>query len=416
VNQQQHQSILALCQRAKHIGVYSFILLLPISIAFMQFGLGLLFLAYAVEAVLTKKLPRLATPINRPLLAYLAITLITTLIAADLVTGLDALQRIPLKLAPFYLVFVYLEDTTRIKKLTAVLVLAATLAASYGVVQHYLEVDLFRMTKPVTFLKHVNNDLKAPVRVPGFSSYMTFSGQLAMAIPLIAALFLTIKSALKKGFLGIAMLLNCSALLWTYTRSSWIALICALSVFGYIRFKRFSVMILLLLGAFLFFSIQPDTLDRTLSMFRAQENLERLYTWESTLRIIKDHPLTGIGKGNYSKLIGRYREERYPNFEFTSSAHAHNNILQAAVDGGIFSLLAYLWLWWAMFRESARTYQHIPETDVALKTIALGLFCALIAFFVQGFFEHNFGDSETVMTMWVIAALSFKLRTLLMIE
>jgi len=310
---------------------------------------------------------------------------------------------------------VYLEDTTQIKKLMTVLVLAATLAASYGVLQHYLEVDLFRMSKPVTFLKHVNNDLKAPVRVPGFSSYMTFSGQLAMAIPLIAGLFLAASTKLRKGLLLIAMLLTCSALLWTYTRSSWIAVVCALTVFGYIRFKRFSVIILLLLGAFLFFSIQPDTLDRTLSMFRAKENLERLYTWESTLHIIKDHPLIGIGKGNYSKLIGRYREERYPNFEFTSSAHAHNNILQAAVDGGIFSLLVYLWLWGVMFRESARAYRHVPETNAALKTIALGLFCALVAFFVQGFFEHNFGDSETVMMMWVIAALSFKLRTLLMI-
>jgi hypothetical protein len=46
------------------------------------------------------------------------------------------------------------------------------------------------------------------------------------------------------------------------------------------------------------------------------------------------------------------------------------------------------------------------------KWLALGFFGAIIAFFIQGFFDYNFGDSESAMMMWLIVALSLKLQAL----
>jgi len=172
-------------------------------------------------------------------------------------------------------------------------------------------------------------------------------------------------------------------------------------------------MFLLGLLPLLLIGLQPDIRDRVVSIFYADENLERLYTWESTLRIIRDYPLTGIGKTNFSKFILTYREPYYPSFDFTSRAHAHNNILQVMVTGGIFTLLAFLRLWGVIFREMDRTYRQLPEQSAVFKRLSLGLLCAMVAFFVQGFFEHNFGDSESVMMMWCIVALSLKLPKLI---
>ena len=72
-----------------------------------------------------------------------------------------------------------------------------------------------------------------------------------------------------------------------------------------------------------------------------------------------------------------------------------------------------MWLWGAIFVHMYRTCRHIPEDHVADKWLALGFFGAQIAFFVQGFFEHNFGDSESAMMLWVYVAFGLKLQDLL---
>jgi O-antigen ligase len=389
------------------LSLHGFLLFLAGSIAFAQICLSLLFLTYIVEAVITKQffIPR--TPVNQPIIGYAGVLLITTMFSPDVLTSIRGLKGL-LTIGVFYLFYLSIQDFRQLKKFTMLLVLYVTLAALYGIVQHYLEVDLFRLSKPISLLKHVDNDLKAPIRIPGFSSYMTFSGHLAMTLPIICAYFLWVKKRIKKGLLAISIILTCVALLWTYTRSAWIGAVCAVTLLGYLRGKKFSFFFFLLFVFLAVFVFQPAIFDRSLSVFSTKENMERLYTWESTLNMIKDHPLTGIGKGNYSKFAPDYRSKY--NFDFSSRAHAHNNLLQAAVEGGIPSLLCFLWLWGVIFRSMYRTYQQISENNTILKLLSLGFLGSITAFFVQGFFENNFGDSETVMMMWLITAFALKIR------
>jgi len=403
--------------QASAVGLHGFILFVPSSIAFSQICLGLFALSYLIEASLKKQFRIPHTPLNRPLLAYLAVRLITTMISTNVSTGIKEVSDF-LVVSVFFLYYLYIKDVSLLKKLAVLLALYVTLAASYGVLQHFWEVDVFRLSRPISFLKHVNDDLTAPVRVPGFLMYMTFSGQLAMTIPIIFALFLSVKSVFKRLLCAISLILILLALLWTYTRSAWIGVICALILFGYVKGKKtFIVLLLLGISIVSLTILQPEILDRSLvdrslSVFSAKENLERVYTWKSTLYIIRDHPLIGIGKGNYPKLAREYRHKRYPDFEFSSYAHAHNNILQVTVTGGIPMLLCFLWLWGVIFKEVYRTYQQVPKESTVLKMLSLGFLGTIIAFFVQGFFEHNFGDIESVMMMWLIVALSLKLQQL----
>jgi O-antigen ligase len=415
-HQWYHPSVLL--GQARAIGFHGFVLFLPYSVAFSQICLSLFALTYIVEALLKKHFPIPWTPLNYPLLAYCAIRLISAMInSPSLSTGKKELEDF-VGFAVFFLCYMYIQKVSQVKKLSGLLIFYVTLAASYGVLQHFWEVDVFRLARPISFLKHVNDDLTAPVRISGFLSYMTFSGHLAMTIPIIYLLLFSVKSLYKKGLLAISLFLTSLALLWTYTRSAWIATVCAFTLFGYLKGKK-TFIILLLLGIFLvsLTIIQPDffdrsLIDRSLSVFSAKENLERMYTWESTLYMIHNHPLTGIGKGNYSELAREYRQKMYPGFEFSSYAHAHNNILQVAVTAGIPALLCFLWLWGVLFKEMYRTYRQIPQESSVLKHLSLGFLGAIIAFFIQGFFEHNFGDIESAMMLWFIVALALKLQHL----
>jgi len=400
-----------LLEQARTIGLYGFILFLPCSIAFSQICLSLFALTYLIEALLKKQIQIPRTPLNYPLLAYCGLRLMRALMSsAPILTSRKEIEDF-VGFAVFFLCYMYIQEVSQVKKMSGLLIFYVTLATLYGVSQHFWEIDVFRLAKPISFLKHVNDDLNAPVRVSGFLSYMTFSGQLAMTIPIIFAFFLSVKTVSKKLLCALSLILTVLTLLWTYTRSAWIGTICALVLFGYVKGKK-TFIVLLLLGIFLISLtvLQPEILDLSLSMFRDKDE-ERVLTWISTLFMIKDHPLIGIGKGNYSKLARVYREERYPDYKFSSYAHAHNNILQVAVTAGIPTLLCFLWLWGVIFKETYRTYQQISK-NTTLKILSLGFLGAGVAFFVQGFFEHNFGDMESAMMLWFIMALAFKLRHL----
>ncbi|MBD3307393.1 hypothetical protein GF339_13225 [candidate division KSB3 bacterium] len=397
----------AALQPIKTWSLHGFLLFLPASIAFAQICLSLLALTYLAEALTTRTLAIPRTPINRPLLSYLLVTLVATLFSTDVLTSVGELKGL-LMIGVFYLVYLSITDLRQLRRLTALLIVYVTLAALYGILQHYLEVDLFRLSRPISFLKHVDDDLTAPVRVSGFLSYMTFSGHLAMTLPILCAYGLTLNQQRHKLLTALAGILIGLALLWTYTRSGWLGAACGLTVLVlYPRRKHWTILLLLLCLLLIVIGVQPKLLDRSLSVFSAKENLERLYTWDSTLVMILDYPLTGIGKGNYSTLAPSYRTGY--DLDFSSRAHAHNNILQVAVEGGIPSLLCFLWLWGVIFRTQYQTFRRLPDTDTTLKPLSLGFLGATVAFFIQGFFEHNFGDSEAVMMLWLIIALSFKL-------
>jgi len=55
----------------------------------------------------------------------------------------------------------------------------------------------------------------------------------------------------------------------------------------------------------------------------------RLNYWRDTLRIIKSHPLTGVGPGNFNLITSHY---------------AHNSYLQIWAKMGILGIISILWL------------------------------------------------------------------------
>lgn len=443
----EHTQIFSLC------GV---LLFLPVSIAFTDICLAILFLTYLAEIIRTKHIAWPPNPFTRPFLVYGLITLISTIFSVNRGKSVYNLTNLN-DLAVFFLFYLALQNTQRIKKGSTLLLVSVTIAASYGILQHYIEVDLFRLTQPIGLLKHLHNDLSAPLRISGFSSYMTFGGQLGMAVPIIFAFVSGIKNRFSRGLWGLALLICSLALLWTYTRSAWLGAVGAILVIGTLQHKRKflidALCFLLLVGggiAFLSFTqgLSPEQsfqaqqakssstgqaeqtdqpklpargqssssnsqkiLERIASIFRTKDNQERLYTWLSSLAMIRDHPLTGIGHGNYSAECWNYRTP-YKDFNFSSDAHAHNNILQVTVISGIPALCCFLWIWWIVFRSTYRSFRLIPTQFPREKALALGIFGATIAFFIQGFFEHNFGDSEVVTMLWALVAFSMRLQEL----
>ena len=442
MNASRHTWLLTNAANLRAASAMGAFLFLPLSIAATGICLALLVCALLLEIMATGQWPPLAdTALKRALLAFVAVTLLLTPFAVNLRQSLFGLFNLA-DMAVFFPLYLACEDRAALKRMLSFFMAGVMMVAVYGVMQHYLEVDIFRLSRPFSFLKHLNDDLTAPVRVSGFSSYMTLAGQLSMAIPFMAAALLAQRERAKKiGWLA-AMLLGSVVLMWTFTRSAWLGAMLGIIVVGTLRLgKKFLlpiVALLLLLAGSVFVQQQrqkereefveryqrqfagnaaptammppaaplqqasSELRDRLISMFSTKDNRERLYTWQSTLAMIADYPLAGIGHGNYSDLCPQYRAA-YP-ITFTSDAHAHNNVLQVAVVGGIPLFISFLWLWGAMFRATYQAYRRALKSDPTLQAVTLGVCGALVAFFTQGLFEYNWGDSEVVMLRWGLLA------------
>jgi O-antigen ligase len=400
------EQVLRWCENLAQFGLFSFVLFLPASIAFSQISLGFILLAYVVEAITTRRLRFMKSPLDLPILLFVLVTLVSTLFSVNVSKSLKVFLPSLFPLSVFYLVFYYLKDLKTIKKLITLLLIIATLNAVYGIAQHFWRIDWFRLSGHKNYLRPVNDLPGADIRIPGtFSISMTFAGQLIMVLSLIWSFILFDRSHKNKFPLIVSATCIFFALIWTYTRSAWLGFGVALLFLGYVKGRKslLKLTVGILICVLLIFLFQPSVLQRAESMFSFEQNMDRIYIWKSSLDMIKDHPITGIGQGNYNKLSREYQKS-YPFKDPPSHAHSHNDLIMITVDRGILGLLAFIWLWITIFKQTGVTLRQIPQDHYYLRALILGCLASFIAFFVEGFFENNFGDSEVAMMLWFLVA------------
>lgn len=191
-----------------------------------------------------------------------------------------------------------------------------------------------------------------------------------------------------------------AGLLFTFTRSSWIAAAAGLAVLCLLVDKR--LFIGLVVAAALTCALAWNTpyMNRFKDSFNLKggtSQMERVYMWKAAISIIKDHPLTGIGTGNLEKIYPKYKDPRAvePN-----AGHVHNNLLQIAVIDGIPGLAVFLWIfaafWLVLYRGVKKAVNPV------FKYILIAALSINVAFFVNGLFEYNFFSSQVALAFWYL--------------
>jgi O-antigen ligase len=148
----------------------------------------------------------------------------------------------------------------------------------------------------------------------------------------------------------------------------------------------------------LLFSFSPALRQRikALGHFKSYAISSRFHQWQSGLEMMLDHPLTGVGPGNYEVLYKQYKffEER------KTYSHAHSNIVQIGAETGILGLSMFFWMMVAAFIIIWSRVKQIKEPFFF--SLSLGALAAFLAFHFAGLFEYNFGDSEVQLLLWFI--------------
>jgi O-antigen ligase len=228
-------------------------------------------------------------------------------------------------------------------------------------------------------------------RVRGFyGSPNNLALYLGRLLPLAVTIAVWGKAGRRRWFYGVALLLMGGALMLTYSRGAWIVGVPASLLFlAAMRGRRtlavavgvlvvLAVIVLLVVGAGRLTSLL-DTSEGT-TFFRLQ-------LWRSSVAMIGDHPLLGVGLDNF---LYSYRSEYVlpTAWEEFDLSHPHNFVLDFWLRLGIAGLAAMVFLLGAFFKKSWGLYRHLPEGDVRL--LVLGLMAGMVNFVAHGLVDNAF--------------------------
>jgi len=183
-----------------------------------------------------------------------------------------------------------------------------------------------------------------------------------------------------------------TALLLTKSLGALISLFIGLTLYFYLEGrldkKKIIFLFAVLFIIFLVFASRVITQrQHTQPIF---STVMRLNYWRDTIRIIKSHPLTGVGPGNFNLITSRY---------------AHNSYLQIWAEMGILGIISILWLAIASIKASLKNLK-IEN----IKTVTAALISANIVFLSHNLLDFTFFLPEVSYLWWIILGLAITIN------
>jgi O-antigen ligase len=250
----------------------------------------------------------------------------------------------------------------------------------------------------------VNSGAVATERAQGsFADPVQLGFWLVLAISPVLVLAIVGRPLIRPLVLAAAGL-SIAALLLTLTRGAIIGFACSLVVLLlWTRFRRGAVVLLVLGGIFAALNFSAISRSRELSVVAtrlstvaqgAQTGGKRIQIWTTTPRIIADHPLLGVGAGNFKDVSLEYGlSEGGGAFE-----HAHNVALTIAAERGLGALAMLVWFLLAVGRTGFDTLRRSWSN---LYPYALGLCAALFGTLVESLVDYPPGQDAVMGTIMI---------------
>jgi O-antigen ligase len=208
---------------------------------------------------------------------------------------------------------------------------------------------------------------------------------IVMTFPLAMAFLLRTRNAVRKFIWGPILVLMAFGLLKTVSRAGFIALLVAVAVclweFGLKGRRPYLFVLTGIVALVLFFSSSGALGTRLSGIFNPQDNLGSAYgsadarrkLLRLSLEVTAEHPLLGVGPGNFQVLTGFWEQ-------------THNSYTQLSSEAGVPALLIYLMIFWRAFA-NIRAVKRDPGAPAENLLFAGALRASLVGYLVGSFFD-----------------------------
>ena len=382
-------------------GLYVHAAFLPISIAGMQIGLGITVLAL-VGLRLTGRRVWARSELDLPLLGFCCAAILSIVLSWSVAGGAGNAVLFRTFLSPL-LILSALElapDRAAARRetfrLLAIWAVAALLPSLLAWVQHYRGLDpLFELGLRVKEIKPL-----APLDPGRYAAtgFFTWYQRLAhnLTPPLCVLSGLVMHGALlrRQRLAAAAVALAvAAAVVLSFARSAWYGLVAAAVVLVFFAGRKVALRLAAAgaVAAALLVVLNPGVRARVASTFDTRRNNDCLHIWEVCATVVAEHPVAGVGFGNFPAVAEPIYWQLYP--KASVRAWCHNSFFSTYAEGGLLLMLALT----VFFVGTGGAFWRWSRTsDPPGRAAAAGALAALVAMFVNALAHDLIYASESM--------------------
>jgi O-antigen ligase len=359
-------------------------------------------MALALIAVLmSTKRAKLRWPAaTLPVVLWMTWTVVSLFASGHLREGFPQIKKF-IWFAMLFVVYNALRELRDVRGTVLAWAAAAALSSLWGFEQFARKYHAARLLHRDFYAFYVSD------RITGFMGHwMTFSGQMMMALLLVGALVLLSSESNWKLPLSGAALLIAAGLFIAETRSMWGGAVAGAIYLIWFSGRRWLLLAIPLLAALLYIVNPFGVRERIISIEHPHGDVDsnqhravlRAIGWE----MIRAHPLLGVGPEQVGRQYQNYIPPEVPRPLPTGYyGHLHNIYYHYAAERGLPALAALLWFLLGSLLEFGKAlHRASPAADS--RWVLHGAIAVIIAVMVGGYYEVNLGDSE-VLAMFLAA-------------
>jgi len=201
-------------------------------------------------------------------------------------------------------------------------------------------------------------------------------------------------------FYLLTLLLISISLYFTYSYGAWMAILLSLLLTRLVLQpikKQFFALIVLLLFFFALFASQIGTqkLSAALSLSTQSSFASRIMIWKSSLLLITQHPLVGIGAGNFQAAYLNTQPYFPPYLEW-AVPQPHNIFLAFWLQAGLAGLTGFLWLLFFIFKTFSAIFKN--KKNAAFAAPLFGFFLYTI---LHGMLDTTYWKNDLSFLFWI---------------
>ncbi len=233
-----------------------------------------------------------------------------------------------------------------------------------------------------------------------FDNPNTFAAFLLIGAFPVLLMIIKGKTIISKGMFLIIFVMTLCNISFTGSRNSFLALGVGAVILSLIYSWYFLIGLGGLLG--IAFAI-PMVKDRLFQIGNNSINQGRIQIAKTALKMIQQHPILGVGNGNfidlYDTYVAKYKYLRYLNY---SHYPTHNAYLKIESELGVVGGISFIGIIVCSIIKIKNVIKNIQDKD--LKLFYIGFFASMIGFFFMNLFESLFTVPEVVAYFWIFLA------------
>jgi O-antigen ligase len=334
-----------------------------------------------------------ATPLDIPIVFFVVITLCLLLVNAPIMAiGIAGFRQDVQQILWYFVVAQLVTSSRNVRWFLYIMVFIGGLLGLHGIYQYVTHAEM-----PAYWVDRLESGITT--RVFSIIGSPNILGSLmVLLIPVAISFVFSEKKIFKKIiFIGITLAMS-ATLVFTSSRSAWIGFVVAMGVYFWLKDKRFILLLALLVIA-AYFAV-PTIAHRVNYLLSPEYMVSsasggRLARWSIGLEALKQHPLFGLGLGQFGGAVAQ-------NFKIPNAFYVDSYFLKIAVEMGLVGFAAFLIL---IYNALAWGLRAVKRTaDAQSLSMAQGVFAGMVGVVVPNFVENVFEVPMMLAYFWMFAA------------